>query len=279
MHLITKNIRDFDRLSVVEKWNYSAVILCYIYSFRYSSSILIWHIILLHKAKSVQSPARCILDQTNALFGTFNHNPNIRTVPHAPGYLLKQQGKFWLREMQFDFQAGAALIEQLSWFHKRTAGLRRPAPCRRGRWRSASATGRCNPRGRSEGRAGTEWGRCTQSPSCRSHTPWLSCQRGRSPGQKCPWAGAEWDQSSERCEPAPPLSTYKPDNSHKGWGDTLELAESVPGQVEEALQADFPPRTRSTVTGHPPPAQTNSSPCVWDHRGRGSTGVRRWQST
>lgn len=72
VHLITKNIQDYERLSVIEKWNYSAVILCYIYSFRYSSSILIWHIILLHKAKSAQSPARCTSDQTNALFVTSN---------------------------------------------------------------------------------------------------------------------------------------------------------------------------------------------------------------
>lgn len=67
--------------------------------------------------------------------------------------------------------------QPLSWFHRRRAALRPRAPCRTGRWRSASARGRCNPRGRCAGRAGTEWNPQTQNPACRSHT----CGREETP--------------------------------------------------------------------------------------------------
>lgn len=60
--------------------------------------------------------------------------------------------------------------QPLSWFHRRRAALRPRAPCRTGRWRSAWARGRCSPRGRCGGRAGSGWNRRTRSPACRSHT-------------------------------------------------------------------------------------------------------------
>lgn len=54
-----KKITNENWLSVIEKWNYFAVIFCYLDSFPYSSSSLIWHIVLLLKAKSQTCTVQC----------------------------------------------------------------------------------------------------------------------------------------------------------------------------------------------------------------------------
>lgn len=98
------------------------------------------------------------------------HPPKICIMPHYLGYLSEQLGQFQLKRC-FNKSSGRSSPQgPLSWFRRWKEGPHLPAPCRRGRWRSASARGQCNPHGRCEGRAGTEWDRRNQNPSCRSHT-------------------------------------------------------------------------------------------------------------
>lgn len=58
-----------------------------------------------------------------------------------------------------------------SWSRRRRAVQRPQAPCRRGRWKTSSASCRYSPRGRCACRAGTGWGLRKQSPSYK----WRIC--------------------------------------------------------------------------------------------------------
>lgn len=58
-----------------------------------------------------------------------------------------------------------------SWSRRRRAAQRPQAPCRRGRWRTSSASRLYSPRGRCACRAGTGWGLHKQSPSYK----WRIC--------------------------------------------------------------------------------------------------------
>lgn len=150
----------------------------------------------------------------------------------------------------------------LSWSRRKTAVQRRPAPYRKGRWRSAWARRQCSPRDRCACRAGTGSGRRTQSPSCRSHTLWSSCRRVLSPGRRSHGAGVGWGRCAERYGPAPPPSAEWPGVSGWAWDGTPAPA-PAPGRVAEALRADSPPRTRSARTDHQLLEKTDSSPLSW----------------
>lgn len=56
-----------------------------------------------------------------------------------------------------------------SWSRRRRAAQRPQAPCRRGRWRTSSASRLYSPRDRCACRAGTGWGLHKQSPSYKWH--------------------------------------------------------------------------------------------------------------
>lgn len=203
-------------------------------------------------------------------------------MPHHLVYLLEQLWQFWLKKVQL-LLGRSSHRGPLSWFHKWTAGLHLLAPCRMGRWRNASAMGRCSPRGRCEGRARTGWGHHIQNPSCRSHILSLSSQRGQSQGQRCLWEDAGWVLCAARCGLAPPQSADWPDDSHPGWGGTLAQAEcapetqAAPGRAAGALRAGCPPRSRSAATGHPHLVKTDSSPLNWDHH-ESVTTFHGWQT-